>query len=106
IRRCFPCRWRFSWPPGSREIRDGSRKHEITTHFPGFFAMVQHNMKNYEEVCHGFRWQRPEAFNFVRAVIDPLAGDLERPAMWWVDDAGREQRLTFAWFSAASRRLC
>jgi medium-chain acyl-CoA synthetase len=51
---------------------------------------------HYEQVCQGFRWDVPEHFNFATDVVDRYANDSERVALWWVDDAGHEEKYTFA----------
>ncbi|OGT81856.1 MAG: acyl-CoA synthetase, partial [Gammaproteobacteria bacterium RIFCSPLOWO2_02_FULL_61_13] len=64
-------------------------------------------MHDYEKTYREFRWQRPERYNFVRAVIDHWAEqEPQKLALWWVDDHGAELRRTFAEVAAASRRLC
>ena len=64
------------------------------------------NMKNYAQTYADFRWRRPERYNFVGAVLDRWARDEDKIALRWLDDDGREERLTFAELRDRSRRLC
>jgi len=48
----------------------------------------------------------PERFNFARDVLDELAADPARLAIWWVDGADHERKMTFAELCRESRRLC
>ena len=48
----------------------------------------------------------PERFNFARDVLDELASDPARLAIWWVDDEDHERKMTFAELCRESRRLC
>ena len=62
--------------------------------------------QSYEEIREGFRWDRPEKFNFAKDVIDRWADkDLNKLAMLWVDDAGTEKRISFAELSKVSCRV-
>jgi acyl-coenzyme A synthetase/AMP-(fatty) acid ligase len=56
----------------------------------------------YDEVFRNFRWQVPEHFNFAADVIDRLAHDRGRTALYWTDDAGHVARWTFWDFSRQS----
>jgi len=59
----------------------------------------------YDEVYRSFRWDVPEFFNFSVDVIDRLARDRGRTALYWEDDAGHEGRYTFWDFSVQSSRF-
>jgi acyl-coenzyme A synthetase/AMP-(fatty) acid ligase len=59
----------------------------------------------YDEVYRSFRWQVPDQFNFSVDVIDRLASDRSRTALYWEDDAGRTARYTFWDVSTASSRF-
>ena len=50
----------------------------------------------YQELCSKFRWDLPEHFNFATDVVDQHARDASRAALLWSDEAGREERYTFA----------
>ena len=60
---------------------------------------------HYEELYRDFQWQVPEQFNFAVDVIDALARDRSRAALYWEDEAGREARYTFWDFSTQSHRF-
>ena len=69
--------------------------------------MTDFNMKDYEQTCASFEWERPAKYNFVREVIDQWAEqDPAKQALLWVDDAGNEASRTFAELSQASKKLC
>src|SRR5690242_18169048 len=59
----------------------------------------------YDEVYRRFRWQVPDQFNFSVDVIDRLANDRSRTALYWEDEAGRTARYTFWDMSTESSRL-
>jgi acyl-coenzyme A synthetase/AMP-(fatty) acid ligase len=59
----------------------------------------------YEEIYRDFRWQVPEYFNFGVDVIDRLARDRSRTALYWEDEAGHEARYTFWDISRQSNRF-
>jgi acyl-coenzyme A synthetase/AMP-(fatty) acid ligase len=66
-----------------------------------------YNMEDYGTTYAEFAWRRPASFNFARDVIDAWAAENpEKLAMLWVDDAGSEERRTYAQFSRASGKLC
>src|SRR3989442_10708174 len=58
----------------------------------------------YQELAAEFRWQVPEEFNF-GALIDAWATDRSRVALYWEDEAGRRERLTFWDLKQASNRF-
>jgi len=66
---------------------------------------LQHALDRYHRRCQAFRWHVPEQFNFGRDVVDRLARDPQRPALFWRNAAGRERRLGFAEISRASDRV-
>jgi acetyl-CoA synthetase/medium-chain acyl-CoA synthetase len=57
----------------------------------------------YDDLVAGFRWQVPEEFNF-GALVDAWATDRSRVALYWEDEAGRRERLTFWDVKQASNR--
>src|SRR6266436_1283686 len=59
----------------------------------------------YDEVYRSFCWRVPELFNFSVDIIDRLADDRSRTALYWEDDAGRTARYTFWDFSRESSRF-
>ncbi len=52
------------------------------------------------------RFAVPPRFNFARDVLDPLAADVDKTALWWLGSGGDECRLTFAEIAERSRRAC
>ena len=46
----------------------------------------------------------PERFNFARDVLDRLAEEPDKLALWWLSSAGEEQKVTFAQVAELSRR--
>ena len=67
-------------------------------------SLDKYNMQDYQQTYSSFQWERPEKYNFARDVIDRWEPD--KPALFWVDDAGAEVSRTFGGISEASRRLC
>jgi acetyl-CoA synthetase/medium-chain acyl-CoA synthetase len=63
-------------------------------------------MRDYDETCASFEWERPERYNFARDVID-LHGrtNPDAQALFCVSEDGTEEQVTYAALSAASRRL-
>jgi acyl-coenzyme A synthetase/AMP-(fatty) acid ligase len=57
----------------------------------------------WEDLTASFRWQVPEEFNF-GALVDAWATDRSRVALYWQDEAGRQDRLTFWDVAQASNR--
>ncbi len=64
------------------------------------------NMTDYAADRAAFHWAPPPRFNFARDVLDRWAEDPLKLALWWIDDAGHEQQLTFAELSTRAQRLC
>ena len=62
------------------------------------------NMPDYQQVKASFHWDVPEYYNFATDVIDRWAEDRTKLALVWVDDAGRERRVTYWELSRESRR--
>ena len=60
---------------------------------------------NYEKIYADFKWRVPEQFNFAVDVVDRLAVDRSRAALYWEDEAGNTARYTFWDFSRSSQRL-
>ena len=59
--------------------------------------------RRYDDLVRDFRWSVPEEFNF-GALIDAWATDRSRVALYWEDEAGRSERLTFWDLRQASNR--
>ncbi|MEM7542894.1 MAG: AMP-binding protein [Pseudomonadota bacterium] len=67
---------------------------------------MAHNMQDYAAECAAFDWQFPERFNFARDVIDRWGEeDPEQLAIWWIDDHGKEIKLTFKELTARTSKL-
>ena len=60
---------------------------------------------DYEAACAGFRWPVLDRFNWALDYFDKMAAGNDRPALWVVDEAGGETRLSFAEMSARSNRV-
>jgi len=52
------------------------------------------------------RFDVPQRFNFARDVLDELARDPDKLALWWLSSAGDERKVTFAEVAEESRRVC
>jgi len=52
------------------------------------------------------RFEVPERFNFARDVLDHLASDGDKLAIWWLGSGGGERQVTFAEIAEQSRRAC
>ncbi|WP_018913511.1 AMP-binding protein [Thiomonas sp. FB-6] len=50
---------------------------------------------DYETAYAGFRWPRLEHFNWALDYFDPMARGNPSPALWIVDEQGREDKLSF-----------
>jgi acetyl-CoA synthetase len=59
-------------------------------------SALQAELDAYRRSVEAFRWEVPDRFNFGRDVVDRLARDPARPALWWRDADGGERRLRFA----------
>jgi acyl-coenzyme A synthetase/AMP-(fatty) acid ligase len=66
---------------------------------------LQQNLDDYRRSVDRFRWDVPEVFNFGRDVVDRLAVDPDRPALFWRSASGGERRLTFADVARESNRF-
>ena len=63
-------------------------------------------MRDYDETCANFDWERPERYNFARDVIDALGEANPRAqALFCVSEDGTEAQVSYAALSVASRRL-
>jgi acetyl-CoA synthetase len=51
---------------------------------------------DYRAAYDGFRWPRPEHFNWALDWFDPIADRTDRTALWIVEEDGTETRQTFA----------
>lgn len=60
--------------------------------------------RRYDDLVAAFRWQVPEEFNF-GALIDAWATDRSRIALYWENEVGARDRLTFWDVAQASNRF-
>jgi acetyl-CoA synthetase/medium-chain acyl-CoA synthetase len=66
---------------------------------------LRQSLDDYRRSVDRFRWDAPEMFNFGRDVVDRLAVDPDRPALFWRSASGGERRLTFADVARESNRF-
>lgn len=62
------------------------------------------NIANYEATYNDFKWVVPEYFNFGFDVIDNWAKDPNKQAMFWVDEDGHTEKLSYKYFSERSNQ--
>jgi acetyl-CoA synthetase len=67
------------------------------------FLLAQRD--NYDNVYRDFRWPVLDLFNWALDYFDPMAQGNNRPALWIVDQAGGETKLTFADLAERSSRV-
>jgi acyl-coenzyme A synthetase/AMP-(fatty) acid ligase len=61
----------------------------------------------YEQMVNDFQWNPPGKFNFATDVIDDWASRTpDTPALWWIDGAGQEAKLSYAELARSSRKFC
>lgn len=60
---------------------------------------------DYDRAYAGFRWPALDRFNWALDWFDPYTARNDRTALWIVDDAGGEVKLTFAELADRSNRL-
>ncbi|MDB6091021.1 MAG: acsA [Gammaproteobacteria bacterium] len=60
---------------------------------------------DYAAAFRGFAWPVLDEFNWALDYFDDLARDNDAPALWIVDESGREEKLSFAQLSASSNRV-
>ncbi len=60
---------------------------------------------DYEAARRGFRWPRPETFNWALDYFDAMATGNDRLALWIVTDQGHETKITFAEMSRRSNQV-
>ena len=59
---------------------------------------------DYERARRDFRWPVLDEFNWALDHFDVLAADNDAPALWIVEEDGREQKLSFRDMAARSNR--
>src|SRR5512134_1196093 len=60
---------------------------------------------DYDAAYRGFQWPRLQDFNWALDYFDALAACNDAPALWIVEEDGREERLSFAELAASSNRV-
>lgn len=60
---------------------------------------------DYEAAYRGFRWPELESFNWALDYFDVMAEGNDRPALWIVDEEGREWKYSFAEMRERSNRV-
>ena len=63
------------------------------------------NRTDYDTAYRGFRWPELSRFNWALDYFDVMAKGNDSIALWVVDEAGGEERLTFAQMSERSNRV-
>src|SRR5215471_21123574 len=63
------------------------------------------NRRDYEAAYRDFRWPQLNKFNWALDYFDTYARANQRPALWIVDDAGPEIKLSFAEMSRRSNQV-
>ena len=61
--------------------------------------------EDYDMACRLFRWPHLDRFNWALDYFDRMAASNDRTALWIVDEAGGEVRLSFAELSQRSNQL-
>lgn len=61
--------------------------------------------EDYTAACAGFQWPVLDRFNWALEYFDHLAEDNHRTALWLVDEAGAEVKMTFAQMRDRSNRV-
>ncbi|HTJ33421.1 MAG TPA: AMP-binding protein [Dactylosporangium sp.] len=61
--------------------------------------------EDYAAAVAGFRWPELGSFNWALDWFDTVAKDNDAPALWIVEEDGREQRFSYAQMSQRSNRL-
>jgi len=60
---------------------------------------------DYEAAYAGFTWPRLREFNWALDYFDTMARGNDKPALWIVDEDGRQEKLSFAQLSARSNQV-
>ncbi len=68
---------------------------EATGVFRAARDFLLHHRDQYEDACAGFRWPRPEHFNWALDWFDVIARDNDRPALWIVEEDGGEVKISY-----------
>ncbi|MDT0501047.1 MULTISPECIES: AMP-binding protein [unclassified Halomonas] len=66
--------------------------------------LIEHR-EDYTTACRDFRWPRFTEFNWALDYFDVMARDNDDPALWIVEEDGREARLSFAELASRSNQV-
>ncbi|MFF9767748.1 AMP-binding protein [Streptomyces sp. NPDC014636] len=76
-----------------------------TEMFRGARDFLLEHREDYATACQGFRWPRPEHFNWALDWFDVIAAGNDRTALHIVEEDGAETRLSFAQLAERSTRV-
>jgi acetyl-CoA synthetase len=79
--------------------------HDATQQFRQARDFLQQHLGAYSEAVAGFRWPRPEEFNWALDWFDVVARDNARAALWIVQPDGSQLRRSYQEMSHASDRV-
>ena len=66
--------------------------------------LFQHR-EDYDTAYRDFRWPELTEFNWALDYFDAFAKDNEQPALWIVDESGREDKVSFARMAERSAQV-
>jgi acetyl-CoA synthetase len=94
-------------PPGNGPdvMGFGGRMTTATELFRQARDFLLEHRENYDTACAGFRWPRPDRFNWALDWFDVIAEGNDRTALHIVEEDGTETRLSFAEMSERSARV-
>ncbi|WNI18553.1 AMP-binding protein [Actinacidiphila sp. ITFR-21] len=81
---------------------------EETGAFRAARDFLMRHREDYTSAVEGFRWPRPEHFNWALDWFDVIAADpatADRPALWIVEEDGTETRISFREMAERSSRV-
>lgn len=79
--------------------------HASVAQFQGARDFLLTHRNDYETAYREFRWPRLDEFNWALDWFDPLAGGNHAPALWIVEESGKQRKLSFAEMSDSSSRV-
>lgn len=78
---------------------------DATGEFRAARDFLLRHREDYAAAYDGFRWPRPEHFNWALDWFDVIAEDNDRPALWIVEEDGTETRISFREMAERSSRV-
>ncbi|WP_328912721.1 MULTISPECIES: AMP-binding protein [unclassified Streptomyces] len=78
---------------------------DATGEFRAARDFLLRHREDYAAAYDGFRWPRPEHFNWALDWFDVIAEDNARPALWIVEEDGTETRISFREMAERSSRV-